>query len=89
MFVVFFIVKSKSNRSPETDFAAEAMMTFFGAIFVYIAANFRITRKIRVLKHFEYKLNIRPILTTYLNKPQPTCTSACDTKPSNFGLVAK
>ena len=45
--VVFFIVISKSKRSPVTDFEAVGMKEHFRAIFVYIAANFRRTIKLK------------------------------------------
>ena len=41
--VVFFIVKSESKRSPRSDFAVEDMKENIQAIFVYLAANFRIS----------------------------------------------
>ena len=51
--VVFFIVKSESERSPGTDFAAEEdMKDNIRAIFVHIAANFRIEcrENVRILE---------------------------------------
>ena len=44
--VGFFIVKSKSKRSPGTDFAAEDMKEHIRAIFAYTAANVRISNRI-------------------------------------------
>ena len=44
--VVYFIVKSESNRSPGTDFVEEDMKENIRAIYAYIAANFRISNQI-------------------------------------------
>jgi len=66
--VFFFIVKSESKSSPGTDFAAEDMKKNILAIFVYIFANFRISNRIpgnrSNIRNYEYKSNIRPILST-------------------------
>ena len=46
--VVFFIVKSESKRSPGSDFAAEDMKENIQAMFIYLAADFRISNRIFV-----------------------------------------
>jgi len=44
------------------------------AIFVYLAVNFQISNRITGrrsnIRNFEYKLNIRPILTWYTGKEE-------------------
>ena len=60
--VVFFIVKSKSKRSRPGRFCGGNMKENIRAIFIYIAANFRIPNRI------EQRENVRIFVISNTNR---------------------